>query len=210
MKIIAISDTHTRHREIMIPDCDILIHAGDYTSNGRIEETSSFLTWFAAQPAEFKVFISGNHDSLSFNNSSLFKALVKEHANLFYLEDSGIEIKGLKIWGTPWTPTFGMWSYMVDPYSPRMQKYRDMIPEDLDILVSHGPPHSVCSTTQDGKEAGCIQLKFAIEKVQPKHVICGHIHEAHGTGVIGGSKVHNVASLDARYTYTHKPVEIKL
>ena len=29
MKIIAISDTHSRHQELELPEADIILHAGD-------------------------------------------------------------------------------------------------------------------------------------------------------------------------------------
>lgn len=212
MKIYGISDTHTLHSNIKVPECDVLIHAGDYSSTGRIQEITSFLEWFSKQPAEFKIFISGNHDSLSWDNRSLFNTLVKdyENDNVFYLEDSGIELKGLKIYGTPWTPTFGMWSYMVDPYSPRMQRYRDLIPDNLDILISHGPPHGVCSMTSRGVDAGCYQLKQAIERAKPKGVVCGHLHESHGQGMLGETKIYNVANLNEYYKFANLATEIKL
>ena len=34
--------------------------------------------------------------------------------NAIYLEDSGVEIDGVRFWGSPWTPTFMDWAFMLE------------------------------------------------------------------------------------------------
>jgi hypothetical protein len=34
LKIVCISDTHGKHRNLKVPDGDVLVHAGDITSKG--------------------------------------------------------------------------------------------------------------------------------------------------------------------------------
>ena len=41
-KIVTISDTHTHHRRVELPEGDILIHAGDFTARGRGNEVVDF------------------------------------------------------------------------------------------------------------------------------------------------------------------------
>ena len=100
-KFTAISDTHNQHSKVIIEPTDVLLHAGDYTSIGRIHEVKDFLEWFSIQPAKHKIFISGNHDFLDYETPSLFKEILKEYPNIIYLRDELIEIEGISIWGVP-------------------------------------------------------------------------------------------------------------
>lgn len=60
---VLISDSQSRHSEIAsLPAGDILIHAGDITEHGTIEEIEQFVVWFSAQPYSCKLFVAGNHD----------------------------------------------------------------------------------------------------------------------------------------------------
>ena len=63
-RIVCISDTHNRHDNIKVPDGDILIHAGDATNGGTIEEIAAFGKWFASLSHKHKIFVAGNHDWL--------------------------------------------------------------------------------------------------------------------------------------------------
>jgi Icc-related predicted phosphoesterase len=209
MKIVLFSDIHA-NQTTHIPPCDILIFCGDFSYQGRIEETIAFLNWFEQQPAKHRIFISGNHDFLGYQNPGLFRSLVKERKNIYYLEDSGIEIKGLKIWGLPWTPIFNEWAFMLADESPAMEQRMSVIPTGLDLLISHGPPYGVLDRTVDGEFAGGKSLTQAILDKKPKYVVCGHIHEAYGTSVLGDSIIINCSVLNERYYMVNIPVIITL
>ena len=56
MRICCISDTHG-HR-IPVPDADLLIHAGDMTGSGTLEEVKATHDWLAALPHRHKVVIA--------------------------------------------------------------------------------------------------------------------------------------------------------
>ena len=49
VRLVLLSDTHTHHSELDVPDGDILIHAGDYAlardSAGRVREKKRFDEW---------------------------------------------------------------------------------------------------------------------------------------------------------------------
>lgn len=180
IKIWHISDTHGLHKQLKVPqDIDIAIFTGD-ASNYRdpfknIPEYLSFLNWFGNLDIDCKVIIGGNHDS------SLESRLIDEghfeHFNINYLEDSGFEINGIKIWGSPWTPTFGRWSFMEDRNS--IKKYWDMIPQDIDILLTHGPAYGFLDVVErfDSIESvGCRELSNVIDIIRPKYHLFGHIH----------------------------------
>ena len=78
--------------------------------------------------------------------------------NVHYLCDSGLEFEGLKIWGSPYTPTFGKWNFMRNR-GDEIKKHWDLIPSDVDILVTHGPPYGIFDETIDGIHAGCEDLR---------------------------------------------------
>jgi predicted phosphohydrolase len=70
MRLVFVSDTHT-HRNINLPEGDVLVHAGDATSTGTLPQVSQFLEWFSSQPHRHKIFIAGNHDWLFHRVSDL-------------------------------------------------------------------------------------------------------------------------------------------
>src|SRR5690606_12635911 len=110
MRIIALSDTHGKHRKIEIPDGDILIHAGDISSRGEKNEVVDFLDWFESQRHQHKIFIPGNHDFFfEVESLSEINSLIPE--GVTYLNDSGVEIGGVRIWGSPITPWFNNWAF---------------------------------------------------------------------------------------------------
>lgn len=175
MKIISISDTHGYHGVLSLENCDILIHAGDFSMRAKtIEEIEKFLVWYSAQPARHKIFIAGNHD-FAFQNLP-----AEEIANLFekysveYLEESGCEIEGVKFWGSPWTPFFYNWAFNIPPGTE--EDCWSKIPDDTDILITHGPPLGYLDNVK-GELTGCKVLLKKIENIKPRMHIFGHIHE---------------------------------
>jgi len=104
MKIISISDTHQQHSKLTIPECDILIHCGDYSNHGTEMDFHQFVGWFSnLDQARNKIFIAGNHDFQIQKNQSLRNQIPN---GVIYLQDNDVTINGIKIYGTPWTPFF--------------------------------------------------------------------------------------------------------
>ena len=186
MKIWHISDTHTKHKYLNSPkDCDIVIFSGD-CSNPRepyINEMQvrDFITWFANLSIKYKIFVAGNHDT-SIQAGYLTKDNF-ESVGITYLENSSIEIEGLKIWGSPYTPSFGIgWAY-----NKKREKLHDLwatIPDDTDIIITHGPPKGIMDLAYhkiDGKwlleYCGCGALLKRVFQIKPKLVCFGHIHD---------------------------------
>ena len=66
MKILTISDTHTKHNQIpleWLEPADMIIHAGDISSMGYLHEIKNFCYWFSKlDQYKHKIFIAGNHD----------------------------------------------------------------------------------------------------------------------------------------------------
>lgn len=210
IKLTAISDTHNMHDLIKIDPCDILLHSGDFSGRGTLPETKAFLQWFNKQPAKHKVFISGNHDWLGYEQPELFKEILKEYPKITYLEDTLVEVEGLKIYGYPWTPEFCGWAYMVDRGSPKMLANLAKIPEGIDILLSHGPAHGILDKVPDGERAGCWDLLTELHRIQPRVMVCGHLHSNNGIVESNGIKHINVSMLDDNYRHVFKPTKFEL
>lgn len=85
VRIVCLSDTHSRHEQITVPDGDILIHAGDATMVGDIDEIADFDHWLGTLPHQHKHIIAGNHDWLFQTHPHLARSLI---TNAVYLQDS--------------------------------------------------------------------------------------------------------------------------
>lgn len=178
MRVACISDTHMRHDRVAVPPCDLLLHAGDVTRRGTMLELQAFLDWFGAQPIEHRVFVAGNHDLCCEREEGRTRTLAEE-AGVVYLQDETVELGGLRLHGSPITPTFRNMAFNRDP-GPAIQRHWDAIEAELDVLVTHGPPRGVLDRTFFGAHVGCEDLWTRVEAVAPRVHVFGHIHEAHG------------------------------
>ena len=203
MKIVIISDTHSQHEYLpKLPQGDILLHCGDWSVQGNIHQTGSFLDWFSSQPHQHKIMIAGNHDFLCEREPHLFQQMLPE--NICYLEDSGVTIEGIKIWGTPHSHKFCNWAFNQSSY--RLTDYYSQIPADTQILVSHAPPYGILDRLRDGTSVGEPELLHAIGKLDRlKLVAFGHIHESFQQTTIDGVQYFNAALLDEKYRVRNKP-----
>ena len=206
MKIVCISDTHSGHNKFEIPDGDILIHAGDISSRGKPEQIKKFNNWLGRLPHQYKIMIAGNHDFLFENEPDIAAEMI---TNAIYLNDSGIEIEGVKFWGSPITPWFLDWAF--NRYRGEdIQQHWDKIPLDTDILITHGPPYGILDKTVYGQAVGCENLLEIVQKVQPKLHIFGHIHEAYGKKKLKGTTFINASLMDENYNPVHKAHVIEI
>ena len=183
MKIWHISDTHTFHDLLIIPEgIAMVIFSGD-CSNPRDPynnepEVRAFIDWFGNLPIHHKVFVAGNHDT-SIEKGLVAKSDFKDRG-IHYLENETIEIEGLKIFGSPYTPTFGYgWSFNKARHKlDRVWKLA--IPDDSDIIVVHGPPKGILDLSYDRanlmEHCGCKSLLNRVIEVNPKFMMFGHIH----------------------------------
>jgi Icc-related predicted phosphoesterase len=204
MKIIAISDTHGQHDYLEVPEGDMLIHAGDVSKMGKTKEITAFLDWFQQLPHPYKIFIAGNHDFF-FERATTQEVEEILPENVIYLNDSGITIEGINIWGSPISPFFYNWAFNRHR-GEDIKKHWDLIPDSTNILVTHGPVAGVLDKTVHGDSVGCADLKATVELIKPKYFICGHIHEAQGVYKNEGTTYINASMLDERYRLVNSPV----
>lgn len=187
---------------------DVLLHAGDICYKGNKEEALDFLKWFDRQPFEHKIFIAGNHD-FYFEKAkpSEIEALIPK--NVTYLNDSGITIDGINIWGSPITPWFFNWAFNRQR-GEEIQKHWELIPAGTDILLTHGPVSGIHDAVINSQHVGCRDLWNKMKEIKPKVHICGHIHEGYGTTKKLGIKFINACILNESYELGNKPIVFTL
>jgi len=203
MRIVCISDTHGFHRQLDLPEGDLLIHAGDFSNTGEPEMIADFLDWFAGQAHAHKVFIAGNHDFLAEKEPETFRTMIPD--SLIYLEDSAAEVAGLKLWGSPITPWFFDWAFNRQR-GEEIAAYWAMIPEETDLLITHGPPFGLRDMNLHGQITGCEDLNRRVWEVNPRLHVFGHIHEGHGTVTANKVSFINASSIDVHYREKNPPI----
>jgi Icc-related predicted phosphoesterase len=182
MKIWHISDTHTYHGLLKVPEgIDMVIHSGDATNPrdpyASEQEMLNFISWFGSLPIKHKVFVAGNHD-LCIERNLITKIDFMKNG-IVYLENDYAEVEGIKIWGSPFTPTFGQgWAF-----NKKRSALHDVwkhIPDDVDIVVVHGPPKGILDLAYH--QLNCIEfcgdeaLRKRMYLLNPKLCLFGHIH----------------------------------
>ena len=208
MTLTLISDTHFRHNQLELPGGDMLIHAGDLCGHGTEGEALAFLRWFGEQPYKYKIFIAGNHDWFFEKNSKIdIYKIIPE--NIYYLNDSGVEIEGLKIWGSPVQPAFLDWAFNRKK-GAEINKHWKLIPKDTDILITHGPPFGILDRTTSNYNAGCEMLLKKVNQIQPKLHVFGHIHEGYGMVEKGKTIFANASSVNFNYQMVNAPIVIEI
>lgn len=204
MKIVAISDTHGLHDRLELPPGDMILHAGDLSKRGEEREIVSFLDWFQSLDYRYKIFIAGNHDFF-FEKASTESIAQLIPSEVIYLNDSGVTIEGIRIWGSPVTPTFFDWAFNRDR-GAAISKHWELIPEGTDILMTHGPVAGILDKTIRGEHVGCADLLKKVQELKPTYYIGGHIHEAYGHEEQGGTHFLNPALLDHNYRLKNAPM----
>lgn len=197
-----LSDTHNQHNRFECKGGDILIHAGDATLRGTEVEIFTFLDWYADQDYGHLIFVPGNHD-FGFERTPTLMAEECKKRGIILLNDSGIELEGIKVWGSAVSPWFHNWAFNRHR-GPDIKHHWDMIPDDTELLITHGPPHGVLDYTcyVDGtpkERVGCYDLMDKILKTQVKLHVFGHIHEARGIEYTGPTTFVNASCLDRMY-----------
>jgi Icc-related predicted phosphoesterase len=210
----------------ILPEGDLLIHSGDLTGLGRRDEVEEVFQWFKEIAPYYThgiVFIAGNHDK-SFDPKYNYldnqrkkpdwieEKLATLPSNVRYLENNGLTIEGLKIWGSPVSPWFygDRWAFNKHR-GEEINNVWNTIPNDTDVIITHGPPARIGDFIPSSREyVGCSDLLHRIQVIQPKLVCFGHIHEGYGLHKIDETTFVNASICDANYDPTNKPVKIEL
>ncbi|PCH35138.1 Metallo-dependent phosphatase [Wolfiporia cocos MD-104 SS10] len=161
VEVVCISDTHSAHHALPgLHSGDVLIHAGDLTNSGTVEELHDALTWLESHPHPHKIFVAGNHNR-GLADPDIRSFVLSAHPSLTYLENNctTLNVRGrrLVVYGSPQTPRHGSFSFQYPRATPSEAEASQVwsnIPETTDIL--------------------------AIWRIRPKLHVFGHIHGARG------------------------------
>lgn len=228
-RVICVSDLHENW--IDLPEGDIAVVAGDLTYGFKHDYASQqktligpFQEWAARQPVKHVVCIAGNHDqSVQAWGWPIQGDL---DGKLIYLQDSGAEVCGLKVWGTPWQPWFYSWAFNAPERNGEAflrQKF-SLIPEDTDIIICHGPPYGAgdsdppaaylhLDASYDSQpRIGSRALAATIRRIKPKLMVCGHIHYGYGEYEFQRcpTKIVNAAIVNNSYKPVNPPIVVDL
>jgi len=205
MRIVLISDTHELHRELAVPPGDLLIHAGDLTFySKRPWMYRAFDVWLGELPHRHKIVIPGNHDYL-LEEPRERSAIT----NATLLVDSGVEVEGIRIWGSPVTPLYGG-AFGMSRAADRKRHWA-RIPENTDILITHGPPFDVLDhDPRSERREGCLQLLEAVLQAKPRLHVFGHVHAGYGTVGTSNTIFANASLLGDSGTLDKEPIVIDL
>jgi Icc-related predicted phosphoesterase len=223
LSLLHFSDTHGKHLKMyyrLQKPVDIVVCSGDFTNVGSKHEVEDFFEWINRFPAHHKVVIAGNHD-LCFDpnrgfNSGVCQDWVKEEilhfemagSGNYYLENSGCDIYGVNFWGSPITPWFHgeHWAFNKHRTDEEAGEAWKKIPEDTDVLITHGPPaYKLDYTDIDKIYVGCEHLAWHVNKVEPLLHLFGHIHESHGYAYDTHTHYFNGSVLNLQYQMTNEP-----
>lgn len=216
-RIVLISDTHEVKplADLDLPDGDILIHAGDWSNVGSDLGVMIMANQFKALIPKYKlgvVLTAGNHE-VGFEKYSPW-AKKRTFEGLYYLEHESVELGGLKIFGSPYTPEFSHgWAYNVPRGKPLVDMWAQ-IPDDTQILITHGPPYGYGDYAPYSKEnVGCEDLLARVGQLKELRAhIFGHIHPGYGWSQKAGHEgpiFVNASTVDENYIVAHKPIVIE-
>ena len=236
VRFVCISDTHSYESKSLsystafesIPDGDVLLHCGDFTNVGAVAEVEAFAEWFARLPHKRKILIAGNHD-LSLDRESYVqtmrargmgdisaadatarcaraRAAIDAIPGCEYLADGGTTVEGIRVWGSPWQPEFCEWAFNLPRGEACREKWR-LIPDDTDVLLTHGPPLGHGDACKGGHRAGCLDLLHEVQtRVRPSVHVFGHVHEGAGVSSDGATLYVNASTCN----FSYRPVNTAL
>lgn len=218
MRIVCVSDSHTMGPKVLVPDGDLLIHAGDHTFTGTKNEIFDAFKWLASLPHKHKLAIAGNHDLMFENEPARARGIIGLY-NITYLEDRAVTIDGVKFYGSPWTPYFqGNPNYTWVFNLPRgdagaARAHWARIPDDVDVLITHGPPRGILDIAKPRSDPriGDVQLGDRVSNLQENRLrlhVFGHIHGSYGQETHGATTFVNAAVNTEDYDPINAPIVI--
>ncbi|MEW6130254.1 MAG: metallophosphatase domain-containing protein [Acidobacteriota bacterium] len=217
MRLVITSDCHGMLDRVQLPAGDMLIIAGDVFRNHsgkadidasfQLNDLASFDEYCAELPFKKILLIAGNHDWVF----QIYKPAHTSLKHIIYLEDSGVEIAGIKFYGSPHQPWFFDWAFNEPRGGAALRHYWSLIPDDTDVLITHGPPLGILDQPFGrGEHAGCELLLKRVEEVNPRVHCFGHIHGSYGKRQIGGTLFLNASLCNEAYQPVNAPHVVDL
>lgn len=203
-RLVAVADTHLYHDELEVPDGDVFLHAGDLCRRGSLEELERSVAFVRSLPHAHKLIVAGNHDWSFMNEPAEARALLGD--DIHYLEDGELTFAALRFYGSPWQPEFNDWAFNL-PRGEALAAKWALVPDGLDVLVTHGPPLGIGDRSSTGGRHGCRDLLERVKRVRPRVHLFGHIHEDGGTWELHGVTFANVTTWECERAPTVIDIE---
>jgi len=210
MKIVSFSDIHGQQNKKLTQwfnsnPADLLIFAGDLQANQTNDYGIEFIDWIHQLPYTNKVLVFGNHDGNYIH--TLTRVIEKGYTDTLFLNNGSINIDGIKIFGSPHSVEFGSWWFMMK--DDELEELWKKIPDNTNILITHGPPFGILDYTFDGHTTGSKTLLKRVNQLKYlRYHIFGHIHESYGMKNINGKTFVNTSLLDEKYQLVNEPMVI--
>lgn len=209
MRIVCVSDTHCQLDRVIVPEGDVLLHAGDLTYTGSIKQMAHELYVLGQLRKRFRAvaFICGNHDWLGEKDPTVLRCMAEDYG-LTWLQDEVVEVEGISIYGSAWTLEFYNWAFNMDRHDGTPERIWGKIPDDTDVLLTHGPSYGNLDDHPAGR-LGCAALSRAVDRVRPKLHVFGHIHHSYGRKVgADGVTYVNASACDESYSPVNPPIVV--
>lgn len=208
MKACHISDCHDVYQDLnlLVPqDVEILFITGDMTRRGKEDELECFMTDLIKLKRRINhiVCVFGNHEIGCQGREQEYK--MKFGAiGVILLNHESMEIEGIQIFGSPYTPEFFGWAFMYKREDG--EKVWSGIPSGTQVLLTHGPALDILDWGPDG-HVGCSELRFKVLHGLPvlKYHLFGHIHESYGSVEINGIFFSNASIMNGSYRFINQP-----
>ena len=205
MKLVIISDSHGRHEDLGTLRGDLLIHCGD-SGNGftrHADDVDRLDAWFGQQRFDRILCIGGNHD---FEMQARAERGGRVFRNAEYLQDQAYEYRGVRFYGSPWTPELVNWAFYLD--DEELRDRWESIPDEVEVLITHTPPFGILDRNSSGRNCGCRELQRRLLDLHPRIHCFGHIHASAGTTSMNGTTFINASMVNRRYEIARGPVEL--
>jgi len=225
-RLVIMSDTHGKHRQVPLAAGDALIHAGDFSKAGETETFKDVSAYFAESGCPEVVSIAGNHDitldpsfysrhGRRFHGDELLDCEASRRAMQYgtYLQDSACTLDSgrLSVYGSPWTPAYCNWAFNLPRGQAELRSVWSRIPSQTDILITHGPPLGHGDYTTHAGYTGDADLLHEVQtRVKPRLHVFGHIHEGYGATFDGHTLFVNASCLNARYKCSNQCIVVDL
>jgi len=198
VRILHFSDLHGHLPKFKADNLDLIVVSGDIcpdfspvsSRKSRIEQRfwffQEFVPWLEDHGNVPFVGCWGNHDFVGevFDDGHFPGILTNRKISL---------LNGTVIYGLPQQPIFYDWAFN-EPSDKLRRRFED-IPDDVTILVTHGPPYSLCDSEDSERRKGSIEaFDVLLHKTNIRLVLCGHIHNGFGFS--------NFPKIDGRTTDT--------
>jgi predicted phosphodiesterase len=230
--IVATSDTHTMGRRLHRSTLgDVFVHAGDLSFKGGYAEVYKELEWVDAQPEKYKIVVPGNHDWVFDPNrpeffrgwrlfapgmsreamQELIVSLRDDFPGITFLIDQAVTIQGVKFYGSPWQPYFWQWAFNFPRGNREVARETwAKIPDDTNVLITHGPPEGIRDGVDSFHRTGCPDLRSRVDELKDLRLhIFGHIHEGYGTQMVGDKLFINAAACNKEYEPVNNPIVVR-